>query len=189
MDNTMNQIRATLIASCKQKFCECYAPLRGRNIYVYGSGMYGRFLKKALIDYGCVDKVVAFINDFDNGYDVDGIPVMSLENVLSKDQNCFIAVGIQECKAVNKRLSEKKIPYFSASIEVFFASIMLMYYDYPCERIQPISDALKKIEFFHSNLIDRESDIVSFYNDEESKKLINNRLMFYKTGDVNYLLM
>ena len=189
MINSINQIKQTLIASCKQKFCEYYAPLRGRNIYVYGSGMYGRFLKKALVDYGCVDKVFAFINDFDNGYEVDGIPVMSLEDVLSKDQHCFVAVGIQECKSVNKRLSEKGVPYFSAPIEIFFASIMLLYYDYSCERMQPISDALKKIEIFHSNLIDKESDIVSFYNDDGSRKLINNRLMFYKTGNVDYLFM
>ena len=175
----IDEIRKRFHDSCVERFMTTYSFLKGRRVYVYGSGQYGQFLAKALVDYGCVNKgdVIAFINDFENGFVVDGIPVVGLDACKFAPDSCVV-VAIRHNKPVVKRLRDAGIPFFSDS-DVGLGAMILPLYGW--QSTGAIVGVSQRLEHFRELRLP-ESEISAFYGDDESIAVLKNRFEFYKTG-------
>lgn len=185
--NEIQRIQKTFLDGCVKRFKETYSFLRGKRVYIYGSGMYGTFLAQALVDYGCVDNgsIQAFINDFQNGFEVDGIPVVALDEcefAIGSSPDYCVVVGIENNRAVIDRLKERNIVFFADSkAGLASMSIPLMNAFYAKQTWMTIGNVLQRIERFHElNL--PEGEMFRFYEDNDSLDVLNNRIELYKTG-------
>lgn len=177
--NDIQQIQLAFHDECLASFKKTYSFLRGKKVYVYGSGLYGTILARELVEFGCVDKgdMVAFINDFQHGFELDGLPVRSLDECDFSGEYCIV-VAIKNRQAVLERLTNKGLKFF-ADGESGLGTTVLPLCDWkPGWDIWGVE---KRIERFRElNLPEKE--MVGFYSDEESIAVLNNRLELYKTG-------
>lgn len=177
------------ISGCWKKVDDYYKDaINGKNIYIYGSGIYGKFLYNALTHLGYINQIRCFINDFvtsDNETLFD-IPVKKCENIVFSN-NDIIVVGIQNDSKLKNILSKKKLKYISTDYDQSFYQDNLMQLLYKCNEYDSVRDVEGKIKAYYSEYLDKEEEILSLYDDPLSKDIIKNRLLFYKTGDVSYI--
>ncbi len=190
MIQDIEQIKEKFLTQCKSRFQDNYSVLKNKKIYIYGSGMYGRFLRNALVKYGCVKKeaVLAYINDFENEFELDGVPVISYEKLRKPlDSDSCVVVGIENNEGVVNRLKKDNVFFHSDSFLQFWNSVTLMYNVYQCDEQHWITNYNQRIERFHKDLSLDEKLLCSFYTDAKSKEIVQSRLNFYNTGDLSYL--
>lgn len=185
--NKAQEIRNRFLAGCEKQFKKTYEFLKGKRVWIYGSGMYGRFLAKALVHYGCVEQedIQAFINDFESGFEVDGIPVAKLDNctlppVSGGHDGYCVVLGMENNGAVVERLKTKGISHFAdTKTGLLSVEVPLMFQFGRYNGLGFVTEA--RIERFLSlNL--PEEEMASFYEDEESLTVLKNRLELRKTG-------
>lgn len=169
------------------RFRKMYSGLHNKKIYIYGSGVYGRNLKKALLDYNCVDEIDAFINDFENGFLIDGIPVKSFEELDFTDANYCILVAIENRNALIKKLQNAGVTFLSLSQKDFFCWCALIHDSYCKDGFHKIDDLGGRIEHYHKDLLLQKDLWKTFYDDRESLEVVSSRINFYETGDLSYL--
>lgn len=112
MIQDIEQIKKKFLTQCESRFQDNYSVLKNKKNYIYGSGMYGRFLRNALVKYGCVKKeaVLAYINDFENEFELDGVPVISYEKLRKPlDSDSCVVVGIENNEGVVNRLKKDNV--------------------------------------------------------------------------------
>lgn len=183
----VEQIQRTFIEECENVFRETFSFLRGKRVYIYGSGIFGSFLRKALVDYGCVESVFAYINDFENGFDKDDIPVVPLEQINCEGDDYCIVVGVEKYEGIVSCLKAKKICYYVNNDFCFDLFVQLMYHNLGKKPLFTLSDIKQRIIDFHYNSVLSNLDLSVFYEDEISKQVIRSRIDFYETGCVDYL--
>lgn len=177
------------ISGCFNKFDEYYkAAVSGKNIYIYGSGIYGKFLYKALAHSGYKQQIKAFINDYITKDELlFDIPVMRLDWIGINSLTDIIVIGIQNSAGVTEKLKDKGIPYIAADYDQSFYQDNLMYNFYKCIKVSFISDMAGKIREYHLGKLENDEDILALYDEPMSKDIIRKRLDFYKTGDITYI--
>lgn len=188
-DNSMVTAQNKFIDGCWKKFSDYYTPrISDKNIVIYGAGVYGQFLYKALDHIGYSKNIKYFINDYVKNPDelLFDIPVVSYDKITDKNNYIFI-IGIQNCHSLINKLEIDSVDYIQADNSQGFYQDNLMNSVYKCIHLDSISDALYKIEYFYNNMLGEEQKIIDLYKEEYSKKIIENRLLFYKTGDVKYI--
>lgn len=178
------KVQAKFHAECIECFRKTYSFLRGKKVYIYGSGEYGQLLAKALIKYDCIgkDDVLSFVNDFANGFDIQienrKITVIKLDECDFGQEYCVV-VAIRNNKAILEKLAGKGIAYFADS-EIGVGTVLLpLCFHESGWSVWDINLRFK--QYAELNL--PEDEMRMFYDDEESLAVLNNRLEFYRTGD------
>lgn len=169
------------------RFCKMYSNLHNKRVYIYGSGVYGKILKKALLDYNCVNEISAFINDFENGFSVDGIPVKSFEEIDFSNANYCILVAIENNKAIIRKLQEADVTFYAPSQKEFYSWCAMIHDSYCKDCDHKIDNLGRRIEHYHKDLKSQKDLWKSFYDDRESIEVISSRINFYETGNLSYL--
>lgn len=170
------------------RFRKAYSNLHNKRIYIYGSGVYGRTLKKALLDYNCVDKIDAFINDFENGFSIDGVPVKSFEEIdFTTNADYCVLVAIEKNNAIVKKLQNAGVFFHILSQKDFYSWCALIHDTYCKDGHHKIDDLGSRIEHYHRDLAFQRELWKSFYEDQESLEVVSSRINFYETGDLSYL--
>lgn len=179
-------------SECANTFKETYGFLRGKQVWIYGSGIYGRFLSKALVDYGCVERtdIKAFINDFESGFEEDGFPVVKLDNCpfLHWDASRYcVVVAIGDNTAVVERLQKNGISCFSIPKKKMLNLIvpLMVHVNYHLSDFWGFMTEERIERFFALKM--PEDEMAAFYEDEESLTVLRNRLELYRTGQYNLL--
>ena len=189
MKNNVDKAIETFVSGCWKKVDDYYKEaVCGKNVYIYGSGVYGKFLYNALSHLGYLNQIVCFINDYvtsDNEV-LFNLPVKKSTNIVFND-NDIIIVGIQNCPGVIEKLKKEGFNYLVADSDQAFYQDNLMYSFYKCIEASTIADMVHKIKLYYSGHLGNEDDVLALYDEELSKEIIRNRLNFYKTGDVSYI--
>lgn len=182
--NDYKKVQDKFHSECVDRFMTTYSFLRGKKVYIYGSGVSGTYLAKALVEFGICGKedVLAFVNDFQNGFAIPigerQIPVIKLEDCNFSQDYCVV-VAIRNNQAVIGRLADKGIKYFADS-EIGLGTMLLpMCHHDSGSSIWDVNLRFK--QYAELNL--PEDEMRGFYCDEESLAVLNNRLEFYKTGE------
>ena len=186
----IEKAQKTFWDGCVQHIRDTYSGLNGKRVYIYGSGEFGRFLAKVLVEYECMDQrdLRGFINDFENGFCIDGIPVLPFEKCDFSGSDYCVVVGVMmNATAIAKRLEERKIIHlvdtYSGMRNV--SGPMLCVFD-GHSNDSSIGNMLAKIKRFHYlNLPEKEME--SFFEDEQSLAVLHNRLELYRTGEYKLL--
>lgn len=178
--------KKTFWDGCIQHIRNTYAGLKGRRVYVYGSGEFGRFLSKKLVEHGCVEPsdIKGYINDFANGFQIEGIPVLSFDQCDFTGDDYCVVVGILNAasSSVINRLQSQKIKYVAdtrSGMLNIVGPMLCALSEHP-ETMSP-GNILAKIDRFHAlNLPEKE--MAQLYDDEQSLAVLHNRLDFFRTG-------
>ena len=178
MANKLDGILTTLQNKLETNFINYFSFLSDTKVFVYGSGIYGRCLAKYLLTLHCVDRIEAYINDFSNGFDIEGIAVKNINECDFSGRYCVI-VAIENKNAVVQKLKDRNINFHVPS-EQLFNNIV-----YWCNR--GIGNLPERIKYYHLNMLPIENRLSDFYSDDESKRVIQSRIDFYNTGDIDYL--
>ena len=65
MNGDVNKAIDNFISGCWKKVDDYYKDaINGKNIYIYGSGIYGKFIYNALSHLGYLSQIKCFINDY-----------------------------------------------------------------------------------------------------------------------------
>lgn len=175
---------------CVQHIREIYSGLKGKRVFIYGSGEFGRFLAKVLVDYDCVapGDIKGFINDFQNGFCIDGIPVLAFEECDFSGRDYCVVVGVMMRSAnVISRLEQKGIIHVTDTYSGIrnITGPMLSVFSGQSDVLN-VGNMLAKIDRFHElNLPDQEME--AFYEDEQSLAVLHNRVELYRTGNFKLL--
>ncbi len=162
--------------------------IAGKNIYIYGSGVYGKFLYQALSHLGYGSQIKSFINDFITEEELlFNIPVKRFDDLSTDPAHDVFVVGIQKNSGIVKKLTEQNCSYIAADYDQSFYQDNLMYSVYKCIEVRFVSDMVGKIKYYYENMLDKDNEILALYDEALSKEIIRNRLAFYKTGDVSYI--
>ena len=189
LNDQMLKAQDRFLSGCWKKVDDYYKDVvKGKNIYIYGSGIYGRFLFNAFSHLEYHKQIVGFINDYapNDSEKLFGIPIKRSADIVF-ESNDIIVVGIQNNGAVIERLEKEGIEYIVADYDQSFYQNNLMYSVYKCIKTSDISDMVDKIKKYYTGVLGDEDDILSLYDEEQSKENIRNRLDFYRTGDVSYI--
>lgn len=188
-NNSVNEVIDRFINCCWNKMKVYYFEvLKGKNIYIFGSGIYGKFLYQAFCELGYKDSIKAFINDFIEKEEVlFDISVKKYEDFTFDRDNDIVVVGLQNNSKVIERLVQDDVNYIVADYDQSFYQDNLMYTVYKCIEVSDISDMVGKIKLYYDGVLGNDEDVLAIYDEEVSKDIIRNRLNFYKTGDVAYI--
>lgn len=189
MYNNIQKAIDTFISGCWKKFDDYYkAALYGRCIYIYGSGTYGKFLFQAFSHLGYEKQIRAFINDYvTEEENLFGVPVNNLNKFEITNGKDIIVIGVQEGIDIIEKLKTKGLDYINADIDHEFYQNNLMFHVYKCINESPIWNIPKRIEMYYSGILGNDDEILSLYSEPQSKEIIKNRLLLYRTGDVSYI--
>ena len=66
MENKVAQIVENLSTNLVDAFKKTYSFLYDKQVFVYGSGIYGNALVKKMRELNCVNNICAYINDFEH---------------------------------------------------------------------------------------------------------------------------
>ncbi len=161
-------------------FKNSYSFLSGKKVFIYGSGVYGKALLNKLIEFKFVDNICAFINDFEHGFEIEGIPVKSFDECVFSGDYCIV-VAIEKQEKVVKKLKDQGLTFYVPSRKQFILDVNL-FWNKPS-----IDNLAERIKFYHNNTKMYEKFLTNFYTDEESKRVIQNRIDFYNTGNLDCL--
>jgi len=189
MENAVDKAIETFISGCWKKVNDYYKDaICGKNVYIYGSGVYGKFLYNALSHLGYSKQIICFINDYvtSDGEVLFNLPIKKSSNITFNDDD-VIVVGIQNCSGVIKKIKDQGLNYIIADYDQSFYQNNLMYTVYQCIDVSDIAYMPGKIKQFYSKFYEASDEILSLYNEEFSRNVIQNRLNFYRTGDVSYI--
>ena len=187
--NNMDKAIEKFISRCWKKVDDYYKEaVKGKKIYIYGSGIYGCFIYNAMCKLGYSNQIMCFINDFviDDNEKLFGISVKKCKDI-NFESNYIILVGIQDNSEVIKNLIKNKLNYLVADTDQSFYQDNLMYSVFKCIEVSPVSDMVGKIKQYYEKMYDKDDEILSIYHEDISKSIIQNRLNFYKTGDCSYI--
>ena len=189
MNNDVNKAIDLFISGCWEKVDAYYKEaLSGKNVYIYGSGVYGKFLYQALSHLGYGSQIKAFINDFITEEELlFDVPVKKLDSLNIDNDKDIIVVGIQNSAKIIERLSELKLNHIASDADQNFYQDNLMYTVYKCIEVSKLGDVVGKIKDYYSGAIESDDEILALYNEKLSNDIIKLRLDFYKTGDVSYI--
>ena len=189
MNGDVNKAIENFISGCWKKVDDYYKEaITGKNIYIYGSGIYGKFIYNALSHLGYLSQIKCFINDYvtnDNEMLFD-IPVKKCDDIVF-DDNYVIVVGIQNNSGLIEKMNKRQLNYIVADYDQSFYQNNLMYSVYKCIKVSPVSDMTGKIQMYYSGVLGKDEDVLALYNEELSRDIIRSRLDFYKTGDISYI--
>ncbi len=189
MDNKLaSSAIERFIADCWRKVNEYYCDtVTGKNIYIYGAGVYGKFLFQAFDHLGFKHQIKGFVVDVNSdSSELFGIPIQNVNQVFFGDDD-IVVVGVQNSSRVVEKLETNKIKYIEADYDCTFYQNNLMYSVYKCIEVSSISDMVGKIKSYYEGILGNEDEILSLYEEELSKHIIRSRLDFYKTGRVEYI--
>ena len=177
------------IQDCWVKVNNYYSSaISGKNIYIFGDGVYGKFLCQALEQLGYGKQIKAFIiNVSSDNSSLFGFPVLNVSNVAFDNKNDIVVVGVQNSDKVIEYLRNSNISFIEADYDCSFFQDNLMYSVYKCIKVSSISDMVGKIRSFYDNALGNEEEILSLYEEDLSKSIIRNRLEFYKSGNIKYI--
>ena len=191
----MNNYLATeaierFIRGCWTKVNDYYCDtVSEKNIYIYGAGVYGRFLFQAFEHLGYSLQIKAFVIDVNSDRtELFGVPILNFDQVNFSNED-IVVVGVQNSSRIIANLENRKIKYIEADYDCEFYQNNLMYSVYKCIEVSSISDMCGKITQYYEGCLGNENDILSLYEEDISRSIISNRLEFYKTGDVAYIDM
>ena len=189
MNGDVNKAVENFISGCWKKVDDYYKEaLIGKNVYIYGSGVYGKFIYNALSHLGYLSQIQCFINDYvtnDNEKLFD-IPVKKCDDI-AFDDNYVIVVGIQNNSGLIEKMNKRQLNYIVADYDQSFYQNNLMYSVYKCIEVSPVSDMVGKIKLYYSDMLGNDDDILAIYDEVLSKEIIKDRLDFYRTGDISYI--
>lgn len=177
------------IDGCWKKFKDYYIPnIKNKNIILYGNGIYGKFLFEAFAHIGYRHNIKFIINDFVSSIEsYKEVPVVKYCDISINDYEDIIVVGIQNADKLIDKLQSDGHKYIFADASQSFFQDNLMGSVYKCIDMSVISDVFGRIKYYYENMLDKEDYIVNLYEEDLSKTIIKNRLMFYKTGDCKYI--
>ncbi len=185
-DKMIEKSKSNFISGCWNYFKSYYSDLNASNIYIYGTGIYGRFLFNALKHIG-FDNIIAFLND--NASDNDmlfDVPVYAPAKVEFDPKRDMIIVGIQNIDLIIDKLNRLGIRYIFADYDQWFYQNNLMYSVYHCID-DSIYNMMLNIDFYYREIYENDDKVLSIYDEPASKEIIRNRLLFYQTGDCGYI--
>ncbi len=181
---------SNFIRCCEERFKDFYMFVKKdgiERVYIYGSGVYGKFLKNAFLDYGITDNVTAFINDYDYGVTVENTNVVSLDEIDISDENYCIILGLQKADKVIEKLNGKGLEFIVVDQKQKYIQDMMMYYIYHCIEMVAAYNPYDKFAYYHKYLAAEKEKIKGFYMDEKSISLMTRRIQFFETGDYVFL--
>ncbi|MBQ7587988.1 MAG: FkbM family methyltransferase [Lachnospiraceae bacterium] len=188
IDEMIVEAQNRFIEECWKHFRDFASKTENYNIFIYGSGIYGRFLFNALTDIGLGKSIKAFLNDFANEQEIVlGRPVQKPSEVSLNSDDDIVVVGIQDNGSIIEFLERSNIRYISADYVQWFYQNNLMYTVYRCIEVSSITDMVFKIDFYYRNMYGKDKEILDLYDEPLSKEIIKNRLLFYRTGDCSYI--
>ena len=191
MNMTASQkAKKTFLNGCIQHIRDTYSFLKGKKVYIYGSGELGTFLCKVLVAYGCVCKkdIKAFIDNVENRSNIYGIPVLSLDECDFRGDNDYcVVVGLLEAEGALKELKRRQLNFFidTRSGLLNVSGPMLWAFSEIPEKMSP-SNMLAKIGRFHELCLPLQ-EMEGFYEDEQSLAVLHNRIELYQTGQFGLL--
>lgn len=188
-NNVVSEAINRFIQDCWIKVNNYYsAAVSDKNIYIFGSGVYGRFLYHALNHLGFGKQIKAFIinipSDISSVFD---IPVLDVSQIAFDNKKDIVVVGVQNSYRVVEYLRNASISFIEADYDCSFFQDNLMYSFYKCIEVSSVSDMVGKIRTYYDNVLGNEDDVLSLYEEDLSKSIIHNRLEFYKSGNTKYI--
>lgn len=168
-----------------------YASFKNKKILIYGAGGYGKRVIRLLIKYNLKDNIIAICDSNPDKWnkEIYGKKVMNIKSI--KFDEPVLAIIASECK---KEIYEilKNYPveiYKEVNYQKFMEEKMSMYY-FKEEAENRIGFNLKWFDEWKRLSENKELDISNIINslsDEKSKLIIENRIKFYCSGDINYI--
>lgn len=187
-DDLVKKAQSNFISGCWEEFERFCSKFKDSNIYIYGTGIYGNFLFKALSKIGFESNIIAFLNDNAEEKKVwHDRPVIRPNNFDYNNKYDVVLVGIQNNQMIIRYLEDHNIKFIVADEDQWFYQNNLMYSVYHCIEASTISDMVYKIDFYYRKMKGLDDEILDLYNEPKSKKIIQNRLSFYKTGNCKYI--
>ena len=180
MENNEAQIVEILSTNLVDAFKKNYSFLYDKQVFVYGSGIYGNALVKKMRELNCVNNICAYINDFEHGFELNGIPVKSFEDC-DFSGNYYIVVAMENQTAVVKKLKANNLRFYAPSKQQYLIDINLFW------NRSAIYKLTERVKYYQNNMLHLEPCLLDFYNDEESKRVIQSRINFYNSGNLDYL--
>lgn len=176
------------ISDCWTKVNNYYRDtISGKNIFIFGAGIYGKFLFQAFDHLGFKPQIKAFVIDVNTDRtELFGVPILNFNQVNFGDDD-IVVVGVQNSSRIIANLKSRIIKYIEADYDCAFYQNNLMYSVYKCIEVSSISDMCGKIAQYYDGCLGNEDDILSLYEEDLSRSIISNRLEFYKTGNVEYI--
>lgn len=183
----IDEAKRNFITGCWKRFDEYYKCIENSNIYIYGTGIYGQFLYKALNYIGRGKQIKAFINDFAVGNEIlFDTHVFKPSDITIDFGLDVIVVGVQNSERIIDYLKKNNFRYIYADYDQWFYQNNLMYSVYHCID-DSIYNMIPNIEYYYREIYKNESSILQIYDEPLSRQIIENRLLFYKTGDCKYI--
>ncbi len=186
IDKMIVKSKSNFISGCWNYFKSYYSDLNASSVYIYGTGIYGRFLFNALKHIG-FDNIIALLND--NASDNDmlfDVPVYAPDKVEFDPNKDAIIVGIQNIDLIIDKLNGLGIRYIITDYDQWFYQNNLMYSVYHCID-DSIYNMMPNIDFYYKEIYENDDKILNIYDETVSKEIIRNRLLFYQTGDCSYI--
>lgn len=189
MKSVIDNAADNFISGCWERFNDYYKDaISEKNIYIYGSGVYGKFLYQALCHLGYGEQIKAFINDLIAEDEVlFGVPVKNLDKLNIDNNTDIIIVGIQNNKGIIEKLKKRSLNYIDTDYDQSFYQDNLMNLVYKCIAPDTIRNMVERIKEYYSGVLGNDDEILSLYDEPLSKEIIKNRLDFYKTGNVSFI--
>ena len=189
-NDKIREVQDKFLSGCWEKVRDYYyEPLKDKNVIIYGSGIYGRFLYEAVCRIGLKDNIKWFINDFveSSGTELFGVAVDRYGNIdINKDSD-IVLIGIQNNKGIIERLEADGVNYIYSDYDECFFEDNLMYTEFKCIASSPISDLCKKINDYYELYCDKIQGYREYFDEDVSLRILEDRENLYKTGDVKYI--
>lgn len=155
------------IQGCWTKVNDYYsAAVSDKNIYIFGSGVYGRFLYQAFNHLGYGKQIKAFVinipSDISSVFDV---PVLNVSQIIFDNNKDIVVVGVQNSSKVVDYLIKSEISFIEADYDCSFFQDNLMYSVYKCIEVNSVADMVEKIRAYYDNVLGNEDEILSLYEE------------------------
>lgn len=173
---------------CKEWFKEKYLPFREKKIILFGSAAKCEMMIKALSEIGMRENIVGITcNDPEQwGRCRNNIQIISPEEATKIEKSIFIICS----KYVNEIASQldnfEKEYVKSDRFDEWIERVLIS--DIYCTAPKAvIADAYNWIREFNPDKKQYLEKIADYFEDEESKDIINKRIAFYETGDIGFI--
>lgn len=179
----VEKINKKFFEECQQKFKECYGRLNDRKIVLFGAGPYGKNMVEKLWDIGLKRNILAICDTRKHVWgEYKGIPICSIEDVLKREKDFVVVISTEHDKMIRDFLYDYPVDVFEKSFDQYIAEgVLAMIYGIGTSKKSTF------IEEYGKKFYGREKELLSLLKDEESKTIVEKRINFYQTGNLEYI--
>ena len=179
------EINDHFFEECQQEFEKCYGVLRNRKIVLFGAGPYGKRMVWNLDNIGMRTNIIAICDTRSVlwGSMLDNeIPICSIEDVLDRENDFVVIITTEYENLVREFLRNYQVKIFEKSYDQYIVEgVLATIYGFGTYHKNTFIEEYGK--FFYG----KEKGVLPLLEDEESKAIVENRIRFYKTGDLKYI--